>query len=1191
MDDDKIKPLQRLASDPNFSIWVEASAGSGKTTILINRLLRLALHGVIPQTIITLTYTKIAATEIRKRLYNEIIKWMNYSDELLNENYLLLTGKTAKESINKLRLNLFDFEKNIYDVSILTFHAYCISLLYKFPLEANLAPDFSLNSEEQTRSVLFEAETNVLSYAMDSSNDKTFQSKNKKLASAYEIISIKGLYSSLNKFLRDVSKKRFMLKSNSLNTNLCLDELLNNVLKWDVFSYNVTTDDCEQLLNKYTLKLGPWINKKIINKNNSKNTDVLAQELLEYYNIQENLITIKYFLENLFLMDIYLCLWTSKINTQVKVVSFHYSKNNKLGIKDLQRLPNYIDRQINDVLEQLVNTRRRKPLQYFFNIELNYFALCSAYFTVCEAFLQEYSDLKSNRDQIDYEDIINVTCELLEDKNNLVPWVIYKLDYEINHILIDEAQDTSPKQWQIILALVKQILLESENNSQPFQRSLFVVGDYKQSIYSFQGANPDSFIDSFNKLRAMFKLHKQELRKVELGINYRSSQLLLNFVDNLFNNENKIGESMGVNKWLNHRSANPSLTGKITVIKIVKPKAEKKPKQPIESGSIFDETVKTSLQIAISKHNIPETPSRNIEKQCNYLIDYIEDNKLPCGDILTLLPRRSHIQSPLSKALYKRNIKQSANDTINIDNDGAVLDLIMAYTCGMNVYDDYTLSCLLRSPFIELSEEDLFLFSNNRKNSIFNELSNNPKYNVIRLWLNNLTYIVKNNTIYSGLTSILASKPPSPTKNKKQKIPQYAWNGMQSLLYRFGEQSRDSIDILLSIALKHDNQAESAQYFLNLFNANSQTIKRELESKNNHSLRIMTVHAAKGLESPIVILPDLHWPSNQTLGLDVTLWSKEIPIPKLNQEFQPKSIASFIEINKTKKYQETLRILYVALTRSKQELIFLYEEEQGKVKTSLPLWSSSIDNIIKDNDFKLIKKNQDYCVFSYGSNTTETIKKTIKNKIAVPSWVEKYESNQSNIDASPNHVSDTPESDSLNKGMIIHSILLCIDSLYNHSDSINKTKSNTFMKINKLFDYNFKDLDPKLKKEYNNEIINMIYHKDLKAFFPSLYDSDSDSDEVLIINENEWITVKSSSTNNHSILRPDRICIFKDSLWIIDYKTHSNPPTEVSSVSKSIINQMEGYKKTLSNSYPQKTIYNLIVWTQGPIIMNISACL
>jgi ATP-dependent helicase/nuclease subunit A len=504
---------------------------------------------------------------------------------------------------------------------------------------------------------------------------------------------------------------------------------------------------------------------------------------------------------------------------------------------------------------------------------------------------QIYTKLKRRKSYLDFDDLIDESCKLLT-KSEHKDWVLSQLNYRTDHILLDEAQDTSLKQWQIIQALCEEFF--AGQGARQAERSLFVVGDIKQSIYSFQGANPAIF----RSMHQYWVKQAQEIQQIKSHRNFRSTKPILNLVDAVFSQKELLNAITPDEEPIKHLPERAQDAGRVELwpLAVV---AKKNKKQ--------DDTV----WLLDQKSTLEERPMELLaETIANTISDWIKNQRIlpaknrpvEAGDILVLVGHRNKFVEHLTKALKQAQIETTGSDRIKITDSMAVMDLIKLTEFVLNPQDDLSLAIALKSPIFEVEEEELFLLAHDRAEKTLWERIEECA-----------ALTEKFHKIYQGLQSLLTKSADATPVEFYTDIINYS---RKKILSRLGKESSGYLDGLIEAAWQFEEKnTPCLGSFLQWLQSSNYTIKYD-PSQNCNQVKIMTVHGAKGLQAPIVFLADTtDIPRNKN---NIVFDYDNLPI--WSDKYHSKYCNTLKQRNQQNQFGEYLRLLYVALTRAEDEL-------------------------------------------------------------------------------------------------------------------------------------------------------------------------------------------------------------------------------------------------------------------------------
>ncbi len=528
--------------------------------------------------------------------------------------------------------------------------------------------------------------------------------------------------------------------------------------------------------------------------------------------------------------------------------------------------------------------------------------------TLADRLNQDYEALKKRRSQLDFDDLITRTAELLT-KSGVGPWIHYKLDQGIDHILVDEAQDTSPVQWTVIQSLAEDFFAGA--GARPGLRTLFAVGDEKQSIYSFQGARPERFSEESERTRRRVIAGGHAFSPVRLPLSFRSTADVLSAVDHVFSDvENARGLS-ALGDPIVHLSSRIGHAGAVDLWDMIAP--EPAPKDE-DWTAPFDATPESAPAAILARriaHSIATLVGREtiIEKGKLRLIE--------AGDILILVRKRDAFVNALTRALKRRgNIPVAGADRLVLTSHIAIQDLLALGRFLLLPEDDLSLAAVLKSPLFNLSEDDVFSIAALRGEG-------RSAWDHLRAFAadghKRFADAVERLKLFMGL-----SKSLSVHDFYARVLGGHG--GRRQFLARLGTEASDILDEFLTFALDHETAGlPGLQSFVSTLELQAPVVKRE-QDKGRNEVRIMTVHAAKGLEAPIVFLVDggskpfthTHLPKLrliETAGeIPTPAW---VPVGALANSLTRKDDARVQRLAE----EEYRRLLYVGMTRAADRLI------------------------------------------------------------------------------------------------------------------------------------------------------------------------------------------------------------------------------------------------------------------------------
>ncbi len=851
-----IRDPSTLASDPGISAWVSANAGSGKTYTLASRVARLLLAKASPAKILCLTFTKAAAAEMQDRLFRQLGEWAMLDDDALREAIVGIGGEAHADLREARRL----FAKALETpgrLKVLTLHAFCQIVLTRFPLEAGVPPSFEVLDEQSAADMIGEARQRVLERA--GAGDAVLADAVTQLAveaGAFRMAQI--LDAALGGDRRRLD--RLLAEGGA---PLQLARQAHGAP--DADEHEIATDFCALLARDIAIlkEAKAWLAGG--GATDAKYAGFIADALAAGDEGEQFAALRALFFD-------------SKDQPRAKLATK----------KPAEARPDLLDWlvRLQDSYCKAENDRRAARGA----------RLTAAALTLIAAVREAYDAAETLAGVLDYDDLI-VHTERLLSRGNAAAWVLYKLDGGMDHVLIDEAQDTSEAQWSIVRRLTEEFF-SGHGQAGATTRTIFAVGDEKQSIFSFQGADPSQFADNRDLFAQKLLDAGQALQTPALVTSRRSAPQVLGFVDKVFESETaRTGLTHG-GAPIRHVAHRAMAKGGVEFWPALAPLE----KEEIDPWAAVD-AVQAQSPAARLAEQVAEKIAAWIRSGAR-----LPGHERPIapGDIMILLPRREPFGGEVIRQLKQRGIPVAGADRIRLNTQIAVMDLIALGRFVLQQDDDLTLAALLRSPFCGLSEKALEELATQRKGGLWRALvarrdepDHAQAHHFLSAMLERADYAPPFEFYSHALTAL---------------------GGQQMLLARLGNEAADAIAEFLSLTLTHEQtHSPSLEGFLDWVSRGDAQIKRDME-RGRDEVRVMTVHGAKGLEADIVILPDTTGQPGghgRHEGLLFTDDGALFPLPQkeATQALQAAKAAADAEALK-----EHRRLLYVALTRARDRL-------------------------------------------------------------------------------------------------------------------------------------------------------------------------------------------------------------------------------------------------------------------------------
>ena len=1132
---------QARASDPRANAWVAANAGTGKTHVLTQRVIRLLIDGTKPERILCLTFTKAAAAEMANRLFTTLGEWATSSDTKLKQTVEDVTRAPASTKIlTRVRRLFAQALETPGGLKIQTIHAFCERLLKRFPLEARVPPFFDVLDERLSEDLLSQARQELLIQALDETHTGLNQ------ALGHIIIHVDEF--GLDALLGEVVKKRrsltdWLAKAGSLDSALehmarelgvRPDETQNDFLRSACMEPQFPRDAMAHAV--HALALG------------TKRDKDAAASIERFISATDPAAAFE---------DYARAFLTTKDSPRVDLVT----KGMQEKFPDLEVTLRAEQARVLDVLAH--------------SKALGVFEATKNLAILSERLLSIYQEKKRESGALDYDDLILKSRDLLT-QSQAASWVLYKLDGGINHILVDEAQDTSPEQWQVIEALAEEFFAghgahEAEALEAP--RTIFAVGDEKQSIFSFQGADPDMFHEMMMRFADRVESARQIWSPVDLTLSFRSTHQVLCAVDSIFQADALAQSLTASGQIVHHHPKRIGAAGLVELWPVVEPeKSEDTPawdapfdqKRNSHPRTLLAERIAACIDRWISDKTILESQGRPIRG----------------GDILILLRRRSHFMDDLVRALKRRGLPVAGADRLALTEQLAVMDLMTLAAFALLHRDDLTLATVLKSPLIGISEEDLFRLAHGRPSSLWQALGRRAERDPTGIYakahdaLNRIVRRVNFTPPYEFFQHIMAEKWMGSGKT-----------GRELLIGRLGRDSEDPLDEFLSLALRFEKYNKpSLQNFLHWMSVNDPVLKRE-HDLGKDEVRVMTVHGSKGLEGNIVFLPDtcnLPDGKNDSNILELTHGGFVYARSKKNDD--PVTQETRAEMAK-KRSAEYHRLLYVAATRARDRLYIAgYVGNRPRsarcwydlIATALKPLATPVPLFFGETGWRLAGKQDPDAVES-----DKTLSPAAREIQRAPEWVNHPAPLESPRvrPLSPSSLSrarQETEGPALSplagdtkarfaRGLLIHKLLETMPGL----PPIERAAAATRFLAQKAQDFSAQERAVMVR-----EIIAILTEKD----FAPVFGPDSQA-EVRLFGTLPGLAPLSGQI--------DRLVIAEDKILVIDYKTNRPPPQTPEDVSPLYLRQMAVYQALLAEAFPGRAIFCALLWTDGPHLMKL----
>ena len=1126
---------QHLAADPESSVWVSASAGTGKTRVLSNRMLRLLLHGNDPANILCLTYTKAGAAEMARRVQDDLLRFAVLPDDkLVEELGNLLDRIPDADKLERAKDGLLRVLDLPAGLRIMTIHSFCQSLLRRFPLEAGVSPHFDLMEPRAAATLLQRARDEVLI-----SREPALRQAIDKLAVALGEFSMSEGLAALNAKRAELTRK--------LTRYDRIDDLIAEVYATLGAQPGMTVDGLHRAVCVDPERDEPALQAAASALATGTKTDVAAAERIRPWIEAGEDGRVRQFPD-------YRLVFLTKDGEPRK----------KLANKDVSDgFPHTMQALEAEQTRLLAAADREKAIAVA--------EKTAALLRVGAAIIQAYERRKQAEGKLDYTDLIDKSRALLQQPD-AGDWVRYKLDQRIDHVLIDESQDTSPDQWAIVEAMIDDFFSGDSWREKP--PTLFVVGDEKQSIFGFQGAD----IETFQRLHQSFNMRAKSagltFRDAPLERSFRSAPAILEVVDAVFADP-AIGAGVHSHeRAMAHQAFKEKALGLVEVWPLMEP-GEKVVVEPWAMPDQVPLSDPAELRLA-----------RAIALQIQaWLRDNVplanQDRPIEPKDIMILLPRRGVLQDRLVRELKRNNVPVAGADRIALTDELAVMDLMALGDALLLPEDDLTVATVLRSPLFGLSDDQLFTLAHDRGDRTLyrrlHDLRDESKHFADAAErLSALLAKVDYTPPYEFFASFLCEGAP---------------NGRQLLLRRLGPAAALPIEAFLAQAIAYErSHPPSMQGFLHWLRADSDAIKRDAQDTRNE-VRVLTVHGSKGLEAPIVFLADATY--QKTLKMDRLLWQDDgLPFWKVGEKERDRHSSELYEMQENRQQAEHRRLLYVAMTRAEERLIVTGCQRgkhgtgkserndclknwfdmivagigrlPGSVRVSMPLKGAGSGEGWRFGDAPANG--------AAAGQTTLPFSLDGRSGPPMPDWLAnaaRGELRPETLSPSSDPEADDPPAASplldedqrrFGRGLLIHKLLQILPEVAAPQAVMERYLGKPGFR-----------LDEAAQAEIAGQILAILDNPEWRDFF-----GPRSRAEVPLVGE-----IAGRLING----QVDRLAILPDRVMVLDYKTNRPPPASPDEVPSAYCRQMVIYRALLREIYPGRPVQCALLWTEGPDLM------
>jgi ATP-dependent helicase/nuclease subunit A len=1136
-----VRDKQASASNPALSSFVSANAGSGKTHVLVQRVIRLLLAGVPPEKILCITFTKAAAANMAERVFTTLGHWVTLDDAALDDAIVEAGIPNRNAKLRKAARELFARAlETPGGLKVQTIHALCTRLLQQFPFEANVPARFAVLDERDQTDMMERANLKVFLEASNAPDSVLGRALRTSMANAADV--------TFKDVVREacLSRDHFMAWTDEAGNANAAAAQMAAVLG---VSFDDRIDDVErEIVDGPYIRRSGWEEIAAVLEGGSKSDQDQAARLRTALASTGTTQVDEYL--GIFLTDER----TPRKSVVTKRFCDSHPAIGRLLEAEILRLGPLIEKR-----RAIVTRDRTEALLH-----------------IATAAAANYRREKEERGLLDYDDLIDKTLVMLNKVS--AGWVHYKLDRGVDHVLIDEAQDTSPRQWDIVERIISEFAA-GEGARDGTLRTVFAVGDEKQSIFSFQGAAPHEFAERRQRFGSRFKAAGLDFESISFTYSFRSGAGVLRAVESAFQSPD-VYRSITTDRdgMPPHEALDDAGPGLIELW----PLAETDKRDDIEGWRApFDGVSVTSPEVKLSKRIQAEI--RRLVASGTMTGHKGNRRPLSYGDVLVLVRRRGNLFDAVIQALKHAEIPVAGADRLKLTEHIAIIDLMNLTDALLLSQDDLALAVALKSPLFGIDDDDLFTLAHDRKGSLRQALSQHAA----------------TNAKFQGVLKRLEECERRFTHDTPFAF--YAWllggdGGRARILQRLGHEANDALDEFLELALNYEHKAPaSLQGFVAWLRSADTEVKRDMEISRDE-VRVMTVHGAKGLEASVVIMVDTTSSPSDTQRLrliqvprdnggEVTVWAGK-------KADDPEIVAKARTAMLDETEHEYRRLLYVAMTRAADRLIvagiqpgnrnnlrdLCWYDLARKGLVNSGLQEETIDT--GDGPVKRYSRIGDIDAAAGGAAAPAA-----SPPAELPAWLRTAapaESPAANL-LRPSDSGDdggytvrsgeslASRALALQRGTLVHRLLQSLPDL---ATERRRDAAQNYLARNAG---GWSDSE---RTRLAEKVLALIADPRFAAVFAA-----GSRAEVAIAGRLELPGQPLALVSGQI----DRLMVTPSEVLIVDFKTNHAPPGTVAEAPSSYIRQLALYRAVLEKLYPQLPVRAALLWTETPELMEILA--
>ena len=1138
---------QNMAADPKASVFLTANAGSGKTSTLVNRVARLLLNGAKPEHVLCVTYTKAAAAEMQDRLFETLGTWAVAEDDDLIAELQRIDEPT--HNLPRARALFARALETPGGLKIQTIHAFCEKLLRRFPLEAGLSPAFQVADDLHNRRL------------REAARDALLLSTRPEIAGPRD-----RLIRKLKVFGFEALLGQFALAHDAIRAAVldltAHDDWQHRLARSLGLETVCTSHDC---LMAYAERLEWQIIRDLATALSSARSATNQKAGATFMAVHAE--------------------WHGKGRLDLDLLRGIY-----LTQKDEPKKNPFTND--TDPGDRIVLDRIGREIMTLWQ-QVKAADIAADTFdavAVFKAFSVIYQFERTGDGTLDFQDLINRARELLAGDIKAA-WVLFKLDGGLEHILVDEAQDTSEDQWAIVRALSGQFFSGYGQSTRP--RTIFAVGDEKQSIYGFQGARPDRFLAEGQYFETQAREAGMPFVAPDLIESWRSLPEILGFVDAVFDTPELAYALNFTGNRVVHEARRGGEVGCVELWPLAAPIAAPETSADDDEIAAVDQPSRHHPAKRLARQ-IAETVRAEIAAG-RAVFDKAQRRWRPmhAGDVLILVRKRDQLFEHVIRELKLAGVAVSGADRLKLADHIAFQDLRALMRFCLQPADDLSLACVLRSPMCDCDEQALYDLAQPRQASLWAAILDRPETDEIRTFLIWAVGAARNLTAFDFLGRALNRRDCAGRSLK------------QRFLTRLGNECEDVLDETLALALQAEGAgAAGLAACLDLFEFNASEIKREQE-EGGGSVRVMTVHGSKGLEAPWVILPIA--PNYGARKSDPLLLSDEgaLYLCAGGKKGEVAAVTDLRTAHALKDDQESLRLFYVAATRARDRLTVCgYLGKTAQRPGHFPPWydlaADAFDRLpVTDEAMPLVAPFDDLdrakeaVIRVYGrhapvlavearTGTEDTLLPAFATA-AVPQTDVDYErwqaiSQMGDEDRGENERAPSPLElrsglGRYRRGNLIHKLFEILPDI---SPGSRRDIADRYLARQA-------DLGRDQREDMRDAVMAVLDDaRFAEAFGPRSRPEVALAGQIGVNARGEPLLLSG---------RIDRLVVSDDRVLIIDYKSNRPAPDRAEEAAVAYQRQMAGYVALLRQIHPGKAVEAALLWTDGPKLTPLSEAL